>query len=777
MTRRARPGGRAEPYHPLFPYLPTAERAVLAPGEIVIDNFAGLGGASSAIEAALGRPVDVAINHNPIALELHRQNHPYTHHYIEDVWSVDPERVCAGRKIALAWFSPDCRHFSKAKGGQPVSASVRGLANVVHNYSGLPEHLKPRVIMLENVEEFTTWGPLIEVAPGKFKPDPARAGEDFQAWKATLEAHGYTVEHRELRACDYGAPTIRKRLFLIARSDGQPIVWPEPTHGDPKSKAVKEGRLLPWRTAAECIDWTLPTPSIFTRKKALVPATMRRVAIGIKKFVLATQDPYIVTCNHAGDGFRGQGLHEPMRTLTAARDAHGLVAPVVVRTDQHQSNASCAYDAARPLTTITTAQGHAIAAPYLINKQFQAPARPAEAPLSTITTNHNKNELGAAFLVRSGHYSNITGEGAHFRGQGMEQPLSTVTAAGQDKLITVAHLTKFRTGSVGSPADAPLHTVTGGGEAARPSTGNVHGLVAASLLQHNSEKHGEPGSMNYAVDRPLRTVMAQGGRQDLLTGYLTSYYGEKRAGETRGRALTGQVPTVRTENCLALTAGTLIGVGGRAAQTRPKGLNEPIHTVTSKADTSLALASLVQYNGTADAQPAGAPLGSVTTVERFGLSVATLTRHFGNSTAVSIAEPVGTICADGGGKTYLVNGRCEPILTPEQRASARRVYAFLVEYLGSEALGAHADHAAQLITVTVRGELYVLADIGMRMLTPRELARCQGFSDHYVLDATLDGKPIAKSHQVKGIGNSVSKPPAAAILTANFSGQMSEAAD
>ncbi|MGG5932529.1 tyrosine-type recombinase/integrase [Salmonella enterica] len=295
--------------------------------EIIVDNFAGGGGASTGIEMAIGRSVDIAVNHDPNAIAMHTTNHPGTLHYCESVFTVKPKIVTAGRPVALAWYSPDCRHFSKAKGAKPVEKSIRGLAWIELRW-GL--EVKPRVMMLENVGEFRTWGPLLV---GEMRPDPERAGETFKAFVGMLttgipanhpalaeccefleiDIHseqamrlinglGYTVEYRELRACDYGAPTIRKRFFMVARCDGQPVVWPEPTHGDPKSEAVKSGRLKPWRTAAECLDWSIPAPSIFGRKKPLAENTLRRIARGIQRFVIDSEQPYIVPfiekCNH-----------------------------------------------------------------------------------------------------------------------------------------------------------------------------------------------------------------------------------------------------------------------------------------------------------------------------------------------------------------------------------------------------------------------------------------------------------------------------------------------
>lgn len=301
--------------------------------ELIVDNFAGGGGASTGIELATGRSVDIAINHDPAAIAMHRANHPSSKHYCENVWDVDPVEACAGRPVGLAWFSPDCKHFSKAKGGKPVEKAIRGLAWVAIRWAKL---VRPRVIILENVEEFTTWGPLI----GN-RPDPMRKGQTFRRFVHALKRYGYCVEWNELRACDYGAPTIRKRFFLIARCDGLPIVWPEPTHGDPSTLFVASGILHPWRTAAEIIDWTIPCPSIYDRKKPLCENTMRRIARGLRKFVLEHPQPYIVDdhiapfliqyhTEQSGKEVRGQAVDKPLMTADSS-NRYGLVTALLIK--------------------------------------------------------------------------------------------------------------------------------------------------------------------------------------------------------------------------------------------------------------------------------------------------------------------------------------------------------------------------------------------------------------------------------------------------------------
>ncbi|WP_081847920.1 DNA cytosine methyltransferase [Microbulbifer sp. HZ11] len=282
-------------------------------GELIVDSFAGGGGASTGIEAALGRPVDIAINHDEQAIAMHTVNHPQTRHYCESVWEVDPREACQGRPVGLAWFSPDCRHFSKAKGGTPVSPRVRGLAWVVLRWIGT---VRPRVVILENVEEFKTWGPVVRNGDGDYMPCKKRRGNTFNSFLNAIRRQGYQVETRELRACDFGAPTIRKRLFLIARCDGQPITWPEPTHGP---------GLQSYRTAADIIDWNIPCPSIFDRKRPLAENTQRRIARGIQRFVIDNPEPYIVgkqaqfLTEHAnGSNPRSWSAAEPLRTQVAS---------------------------------------------------------------------------------------------------------------------------------------------------------------------------------------------------------------------------------------------------------------------------------------------------------------------------------------------------------------------------------------------------------------------------------------------------------------------------
>ncbi|TXI84268.1 MAG: DNA cytosine methyltransferase [Cupriavidus sp.] len=409
--------------------------------ELIVDNFAGGGGASTGIERALGRHVDIAVNHDREAVALHEANHPQTRHFCEDVFSIDPLEVTGGRPVGLAWFSPDCKHFSKAKGGKPLSKKIRGLAWVMVRWAAT---VAPRVMILENVEEFRTWGPLL--ADGS--PCKKRSGQTFRSFVRQLERLGYVVEHRELRACDYGAPTIRKRLFLIARRDGCPIVWPQPTHGAPTSEGVRSGRLKPWRTAAECIDWSIPTRSIFERERPLAEATMRRIARGIQKFVIDAAEPFIVRTAYKGaNGSYVNAATEPFRTITAQQDGLSVVSPFLTE----HANAS--------------------------TQRTFAPAEPLRTQCSEVKGGHFA--VAAAHLTR---FNSEKSEDAAPRGQELEQPISTQDTQNRFA-ITSATLIGAGGPAYGGkpkPVDQPHGTLT---------TENHTAVVSACLAKHQSERN------------------------------------------------------------------------------------------------------------------------------------------------------------------------------------------------------------------------------------------------------------------------------------------------
>lgn len=449
--------------------------------ELVIDSFAGGGGASTGIERALGRAVDIAINHDPAAVRMHEVNHPHTRHFCESVWDVDPRKVCGGRSVGLAWFSPDCKHFSKAKGKKPVEKRVRGLAWVVLRWAAT---VAPRVIMLENVEEFVTWGPLVKDADGLCYPCPKNKGRTFRSFVNALRRHGYEVEYKELRASDFGAPTIRRRLFLVARRDGAPIIWPEPTHGDPKGPGVLSGRLLPWRTAAECIDWSLPCPSIFERKRPLAEATLRRIAKGIMRYVVESPEPFIVSYygEKSGDKGRGQKLEEPLRTQTT-ENRFALVTPVL--TECANASSPRCMPADEPLRTICAATKgghHALVSAFLAKHYGGVVGTPLDVPTGTVTT-VDHHSLVSASLVRNFGTSH---------GADVSAPLLTVTSKAKDSLVT-SHLVKLRgTCRDGQAVTEPMPTVTAGG---------MHvGEVRAFLLKYYGTGH------DAQLGEPLHTV-------------------------------------------------------------------------------------------------------------------------------------------------------------------------------------------------------------------------------------------------------------------------------
>ena len=444
--------------------------------DLIIDSFAGGGGASLGIEWALGRSPDIAINHDPEAIALHAANHPRTRHYCESVWKVDPAAVTGGRRPALLWASPDCKHHSNAKGGKPVDKKIRGLAWAVTRWA---KAVQPRVICLENVEEFQDWGPLDD----DNKPDPVQRGLTFKRWVRKLKSYGYRVEWRELRASDYGAPTSRKRLFVIARCDGLPIVWPEPTHG---------AGLVPWRTAAECIDWSLPVRSIFGRKHPLADNTLKRIARGIRRYVIESGHPFIIPVKTwGGGGNEPRSLEEPMRTVTASkRGEFALVAPSLVQSGYGE-------------------------------REGQAPrSLDIEKPLGTVVAGGQKHALVAAFLAK--HYGgNYTGDGTR-----LGAPMHTVTAVDHHSLVT-AFMAQHNTGNIGRPMTDPVSTVVG-------SWSSTQGLVTSHLLKlHGTCADGQE------VTKPLPTIRAMGTHLAEVRAFLVKHAGLTASGEQLGLGFGG----------------------------------------------------------------------------------------------------------------------------------------------------------------------------------------------------------------------------------------------
>lgn len=423
---------------------------MIRPDELIVDNFAGGGGASTGIAWALGRSPDIAVNHDPEAVAMHSANHPDTRHFCESVWDVDPKEVCRGRPVGLAWFSPDCCFFSKARGAKPFrdrdrAKRRRGLAWVVIRWA---RAVKPRVLCVENVEELQFWGPLLDDG----RPDPERRGFTFRRWLAQLRNCGYEVEMRELRACDYGAPTTRKRLFIVARCDGQPIVWPEPSFGD--------GRENPYRTAADCIDWSIPCPSIFERERPLAENTLRRIARGLRKYVIESADPFIIPVTHAGDA-RVHSIREPMSTITSAhRGEKALIAPTLVQTGygERDGQAPRALDLQRPLGTVVAGgTKHALVAAFLAKHYggHEGSGRPLSRPFDTVTTvDHHALVTSHLLKLRGGL------EDHGVTAQDVREPIPTITAGGNH----VAEVRAFLLAYYGTDQDPqlrnPLATVT-----------------------------------------------------------------------------------------------------------------------------------------------------------------------------------------------------------------------------------------------------------------------------------------------------------------------------
>lgn len=519
---------------------------------LIVDNFAGGGGASTGIEMAIGRSVDIAINHDPDAIAMHRANHPATKHYCEDVWQVDPVQACAGNPVALAWFSPDCKHFSRAKGGKPVDKNIRGLAWVAIKWAYT---VRPKVLMLENVPEIQTWGPL-----GKDgKPIKEHAGETFMGFILALTSGiptwhpayqemcdalsieptsemaqklqkglGYNVQHRTLKSCDYGAPTTRTRFYLIARCDGRPIVWAEPTHAPKDSEAVKLGLKLPYRTAAECIDWSIPAQSIFERKKPLAENTMRRIARGIQKFVIDNPEPFIVTVNHSGEGFRGQSTDEPLGTITA-KNGYGVVTPTIMCNNTNNVGASVET----PLPTVTTGNRNYLVAPSIVpigygEREGQAPrVNKVDEPLGTVVTS-GKHYLVAPTLIQ---YHSETAKD-EVRGQELTEPLMTQDTSNRYAL-SVAHIMKNYGGGyngAGSAADAPLDTVT---------AKDHNSLVTAHIMTMRNNMDGQP------IDEPLTTISCSGAHHAEVQAFLVKYF-------STGAAKNEPLDTVTTKDRFAL---------------------------------------------------------------------------------------------------------------------------------------------------------------------------------------------------------------------------------
>lgn len=612
-----------------------------------VDSFAGGGGASTGIEMATGHPVDVAINHNEAAIMMHRRNHPFTEHYIEDIWQVDPKTAVRGRHVRLAWFSPDCKHFSRAKGAALVDKKIRGLAWVVLKWAAA---VRPDVIMLENVPEFVTWGPV-----RKGKPVKKKAGQTYQRWLSQLQDLGYKVETNKLCAADYGAPTIRTRFHLIARCDGKPIVWPDRTHAPRDHVDVARGKIKPWRSASEVIDFSLPCPSIFSSKKeikeqyginAMRPLkenTLRRIARGLDKFVIKSAEPFIVPVGY------GENKGQKPRV----------------------------HDMKEPLSTVVSS-----------TKQYVCD------PLMTPYHMHN--------------HSNASGTD-------MKDPVNTVTGVGAQMLvepIVTPYAMCNNAGNAPHGMDDPVPTVTTGGR-------NI--LVAPSLIQYHTEQSAKE-HRGQKLDEPIQTVDAA-NRYGLSSVFLSEYYGNARDGID---------------------------------------IRDPAQTITAKDREALGAAWLTQYfSGEGHYHSTEEPLATITTMEREGITLEHLAHFKGKDKGQSCHDPMMTVTARDGQfadvRTTIVKWDGQTNL-----GYWNEVRKMLNQYCGYSL----ADD--EILLLNIRGIWYFISDIGLRMLTPRELYDAMGFPHDYIIDKDVNGNPITRADQVARCGNAVCPAVAEALVRANL---------
>ncbi len=606
-------------------------------GEIIVDNFAGGGGASTGIEIATGRLVALAVNHDPAAILMHRTNHPYTEHFQASVWDIDPKAVCRGRPVGLAWFSPDCKHFSKAKGAALVDRKIRGLAWITLRWAAT---VRPRVIILENVEEFQTWGPV-----RKGKPVKKLAGTTFRKFIRQLEELGYDVEYRELIAADYGAPTSRKRFYLIARCDGRPIVWPEPTH----SKTGADG-LPKWRSAAEIIDWSLPCPSVFASKaeimeryglKAVRPLaknTMRRVIRGVDKFTVRSGKPFIVPTGYGE------------RTGQAPR-VHDIDAPV----------------------------------PTVVGTGKENLCRPLLAP---VTVTNTSNSVGGT----------------------VGAPVHTVTTAGNQMLVTPSLVSIGQTGGGDRIRDLrdPVPTTVSKQEAC---------LVSPSLIQYHTEQTEHVRASGLGT--PINTVDAS-NRYGLTCANLVEYY-----------------------------------TGGR-----PLDVQDPLHTVTSHDREAVVAAHIAKYYGGVVGEKVDEPLPTVTAIDHNAVCAAHVVKFKGNEVGTQPTEPLPTQTSSG--VFAVCRAHLTKIRSGDDLGHWPEIRALLNEFCG------YTLAEDEVLLLEIGGALYYIADIGLRMLSPRELYNAMGFPPDYIIDRDYLGNEYKKSAQVARCGNAVCPPVASALVRANL---------
>lgn len=547
--------------------------------EIIVDFFCGGGGAGSGLEMGLGRAVTVAKNHSPAAISMHTVNHPHAKHFTTDVFEGDPNTECGGRAVGWFHMSPDCTHHSQAAGGQPRKREIRNLSWIGLKWAGMKQ---PRVISLENVKQILQWGPLVakrckstgrviklggviaqpgEVVPVSEQflvPDPKRRGQTWAVFIAELQRLGYAVEWRVIKACDFGAPTSRERLFMIARCDGQPIVWPEPTHAKKPIKGQQK-----WRTTAECIDWSIPSKSIFGRKKDLAPATLRRVAKGMRKYVLDAANPFIVPiANWSGESV--QSAEEPLRTVTSypKGGAFSIISPTLVQTGygERAGQAPRVPGLDQPLGTVVAGGvKHAIAAAHLVKFRFADEGKALGEPLPTITSGgHYKRPAGAAHAmgISTVFMAQMNGGFNTTAAKSIEDPMTTVTNTGSQQQLVTANLVHLRGNCDARDLNDPLHTISAGG--------THHGLMTAFLERQFGASVGQ------GLNEPAPTITAGGGGKSSMVelklspeveagalrvaAFLISYYGTENVSDANEPA-----PTITTRDRLALVTVTIKG--------------------------------------------------------------------------------------------------------------------------------------------------------------------------------------------------------------------------
>ena len=548
--------------------------------EIVVDFFCGGGGAGTGLEIGLGRAVSVAKNHSPAAISMHTVNHPHAKHFTTDVFEGDPDTECGGRAVGWFHMSPDCTHHSQAAGGQPRKREIRNLSWIGLKWAGMK---KPRVISLENVKQILQWGPLVakrcklsgrviklgggiaepgEVVPVSEQflvPNPKRRGQTWEVFVAELETLGYVVEWRVIKACDFGAPTSRERLFMIARCDGQPIVWPEPTHAKNPAKGQQK-----WRTAAECIDWTIPSKSIFGRKKDLAPATLRRVAKGMRKFVLDTATPFIVPiANWSGESVQSSG--EPLRTVTSypKGGAFSIVSPTLIQTGygERTGQAPRVPGLDQPLGTVVAGGvKHALASACIVqaghgegsgkNKRRSHGVNDINGPVGTITASGGGQSIATVFMAQmNGGFNTVAAKS-------MDDPMTTVTNTGSQQQLVTANLVHLRGNCDARDLNDPLHTISAGG--------THHGLMTAFMERQFGASVGQ------YLDEPAPTITAGGGGKSSLVelklspevkagalrvaAFLISYYGTENVS-----GIAAPTPTITTRDRLALVTVLIKG--------------------------------------------------------------------------------------------------------------------------------------------------------------------------------------------------------------------------